>query len=1061
MALIRSGSVGTESPYLQYELYADQTGGSVNNRTIKITLKVKISSGYYGYPANWRANINGTWSGWMRLKGTESWNKNDGFRTFEYSATTDVGTTSSKAITVGFGVDSYNGDDSWDSTVTGSFTVGATNRPPNPPSNIIVRNGNSANSPVLNAGIVPENITTLFITWNAGSDPDGDQLTYALNESINNGGYVQRDFGTDLAHSYNTNGWDEGGTIQFYVDARDTKGAWSSKTYSGVLTKNRLTAGTIYEYSNNINFNTKSFEARFRGGSNTDKSAVTYSCYSDSITIYNQTYTSDTKQTILIWRTGDATPASNQPYIKFNELVELYRSNNFTGTLSMGLFSKNTHGTKKSTAAAAVQVDLRVAPNPAKGQNISTNTSYSPIYKKVASSNNYYFIPDGSNVCRVHWNLGSGKLGEDVRYEVYVSYNNGGWQKLADVPQGTSNYAYYNHVIPKQTVSQQFKYLIRTVTSYGYYSDAITPAETLHFYNTPGISVGTMTRGATTCDVKVTVKTNTSIPNVGTVGSWLTKPATSRGNLNASQGEQNIAVTGLTDAGTYTLKVTYNDNTGFSGNQVRDIAIGQNTPIFFINKYGIGVNGERASSNHSLSVRGNAYVEGGIKLRDKAGLDCNTYRPDEFWVNRTGNTSPNRPADWCTVFNIGIGSSSNFQLASTYGSAPGFWVRGRHDTSGNYHPWAKVYTTQNKPTPAEIGAAASSHTISMKSGHHSDWNNSSAMNGKTYMGGWHGNLTSGTVGYISLGANGASTLDLFIDGEVYVKENQKVYHPGNKPTAAEIGALPLSGGTLTGDLTISRGRRFRAIGGGATLEMGGGDNDVFIHNTTSLSYLQFHNNGNLYINSNLIGTPTYPIIDRDTNRWWQKIAPVMSDGVIEIGRYIDFHRANSDGADYTARFDANGNCIWCSTSIVQGSDRELKENIKYLDDEPALLTTEESSSTLFKDFIKDFKFATYNYIGSGGKCFGFIAQDIAEHPVGKLLLQEHEMDVINKETREIEGTETTLAFGLADYTSVVAKALQEEIREKDEKIIELESRLEKLENIIKDYESFIKSNKRK
>ena len=704
MALIRSGSVGTESPYLQYELYADQTGGSVNNRTIKITLKAKISSGYYGYPANWRANINGTWSGWMRLKGTESWNKNDGFRTFEYSATTDVGTTSSKAITVGFGVDSYNGDDSWDSTTTGSFTVGATNRPPNPPSNIIVRNGNSANSPVLSAGIVPENITTLYITWSAGSDPDGDQLTYVLNESINNGGYVQRDFGTDLAHSYNTNGWDEGGTIQFYVDAKDTKGAWSNKTYSGVFTKNRLTAGTIYEYSNNINFNTKSFEARFRGGSNTDKSAVTYSCYSDSITIYNQTYTSDTKQKILIWRTGDATPASNQPYIKFNELVELYRSNNFTGTLSIGLFSKNTHGTKKSTAAAAVQVDLRVAPNPAKGQNISTNTSYSPIYKKVASSNNYYFIPDGSNVCRVHWNLGSGKLGEDVRYEVYVSYNNGGWQKLADVPQGTSNYAYYNHVIPKQTVSQQFKYLIRTITSYGYYSDAITPAETLHFYNTPGIAVGTITRGATTCDVKVTVKTNTSIPNVGTVGSWRTEPATSSGNLNASQGEQNIAVTGLTDAGTYTLKVTYNDNTGFSGNQVRDIAIGQNTPIFLINKYGAGVNGYKATSNYSLSVKGSVYLDG-LKIRDRERLDCNTYNPLEFWTNRTVGASPNRPTNYCTVFNIGADYNSNFQLACSYASwDTNFWVRGRVDTSGNYHPWAKVYTTLNKPTATDVGA---------------------------------------------------------------------------------------------------------------------------------------------------------------------------------------------------------------------------------------------------------------------------------------------------------------------------------------------------------------------
>lgn len=1036
MALIRSGSVGTESPYLQYELYADQTGGSVNNRTIKITLKAKISSGYYGYPANWRANINGTWSGWMRLKGTESWNKNDGFRTFEYSATTDVGTTSSKAITVGFGIDSYNGDDTWDSTVTGSFTVGATNRPPNPPSNIIVRNGNSANSPVLSAGIVPENITTLYITWSAGSDPDGDQLTYALNESINNGGYVQRDFGTDLAHSYNTNGWDEGGTIRFYVDARDTKGAWSNKTYSGVFTKNRLTAGTIYEYSNNINFNTKSFEARFRGGSNTDKSAVTYSCYSDSITIYNQTYTSDTKQKILIWRTGDATPASNQPYIKFNELVELYRSNNFTGTLSMGLFSKNTHGTKKSTVAAVVQVDLRVAPNPARNQSIVANSNHSPIYKKVASSNNYYFIPDGSNVCRVHWNLGSGKLGESVRYEVYVSYNNGGWQKLADVPQGTNDYAYYNHIIPKQTVSQQFKYLIRTITSYGYHSDAITPAQTLHFYNTPGIAVGTITRGATTCDVKVTVKTNTSIPNVSTVGSWLTNPATSRGNLSASQGEQNIAVTGLTDAGTYTLKVTYNDNTGFSSNQVRDIAIGQNTHIFFINKYGIGVNGEKADNNYATKTKGGMEIS-----RSGDGASLLHFNTERGWAFKQGGTGPETSLDLVSDVN-----GKNFRIMSPSRNKSIIFSVSDTASSGMFIDGNKVYHAGSKPTPADIGA------LSLRGG---------TLTGDLYVSGNGKNVRLGTGGsdvYLNNTKSG-KYLQLKDDGTLAYSDSV-IYHAGRKPTPADIGALSLNGGTLNGNLVINN-NRLKITGASTNLEIGIGGNDLFFKNTKSNSYLQFHNNGNLYINSLLIGTQMYPIIDRDTNRWFQKIAPVMNDGVMEIGRYIDFHRANNDGADYTTRLDANGNVLWCSSSIAQNSDREVKENIKYLDDEPMLLSVKGGSSTPFKDFIKDFKFATYNYKGSKGKCFGFVAQDIAEHPVGKLLLQEHEMDIINKKTREIEGTETTLAFNLADYTSVVAKALQEEIREKDEKIIELESRLEKLENIIKDYESFIKSNKRK
>lgn len=963
MALIRSGSVGTESPYLQYELYADQTGGSVNNRTIKITLKAKISSGYYGYPANWRANINGTWSGWMRLKGTESWNKNDGFRTFEYSATTDVGTTSSKAITVGFGIDSYNGDDTWDSTVTGSFTVGATNRPPNPPSNIIVRNGNSANSPVLNAGIVPENITTLYITWSAGSDPDGDQLTYALNESVNNGGYVQRDFGTDLAHSYNTNGWDEGGTIRFYVDARDTKGAWSNKTYSGVFTKNRLTAGTIYEYSNNINFNTKSFEARFRGGSNTDKSAVTYSCYSDSITIYNQTYTSDTKQKILIWRTGDATPASNQPYIKFNELVELYRSNNFTGTLSIGLFSKNIHGTKKSTVAAVVQVDLRVAPVAPSSVSITGGKA-----KKTIAGSTVY-LPNGTDDITFSWKASTNPLNAPFSYHLYEVYN-GEATRIATVGSNSTSYSYVRPPQLNDVASLAFK--VVATTSYGYSSEKTSNQIRLEYYNPPTISVGEISRKDTSASVNVLIKINTSIPSVQGTGTWECSN-NQKGNITTSS--NNINITNLKSDSTYSLIILYNDNSGLSTSRRESISIGKNLPIFSINKFGVGVNGEKADNNYATKTKGGMDI-----IRTGDGASLLHFGTERGWAFKQGGT----------------GAGTSLDLVSDVG-----------DKSFRIMP-----PSRNKS--------------------------------------------------ISFSVSDTTSSSILIDGN-------KVYHAGSKPTPAEIGAapashthnyLPLTGGTLTGNLVINN-NRLVITGASTNLEIGVGGNDLFFKNTKAGSYLQFHNNGNLYINSLLIGTQLYPIIDRDTNRWFQKIAPVMNDGVIEIGRYIDFHRANNDGADYTARFDANGNFIWCSTSIVQNSDREVKENIKYLDDEPMLLSVKGGSSTPFKDFIKDFKFATYNYKGSKGKCFGFIAQDIVKNPVSKLLLQEHEMDIINKKTREIEGTETTLAFGLADYTSVVAKALQEEIREKDEKIIELESRLEKLENIIKDYESFIKSNKRK
>lgn len=183
-------------------------------------------------------------------------------------------------------------------------------------------------------------------------------------------------------------------------------------------------------------------------------------------------------------------------------------------------------------------------------------------------------------------------------------------------------------------------------------------------------------------------------------------------------------------------------------------------------------------------------------------------------------------------------------------------------------------------------------------------------------------------------------------------------------------------------------------------------------------------------------------------RWWNIMTTVGGDGVTEIGKYIDFHKSSSDTSDYTVRLDATGSNLWCSTTIAQASDRNLKENIVYLDDEVMAISSKETSQTKFKDFIKDFKFATYNYKGSDGRSFGFIAQDIIEDEVAKYFIAEVSREIVNKETNDIEGVENSLCFGLADYTSVIAKALQEEIIEKDEKIKSLELRLEKIEKLL-------------
>ena len=1000
MALIASATYGSY-PGMRYEFYAEQTGGSGNSRTIKLTLKLKCggnsSSSWYGYAVNWRGYVNGTWSGWATVKGTESWNATQDFRTYSTTITTDVGTTSSKAINVGFATDSQI-DADWDFSKTDwSFTVGATNRAPSAPSNLTVRTQQGGASL---SGTISENINSFYIDWSAASDADGDTIYYDLQEQRNGGSWTTIDGnGTDTAHAFNTVGG-EGTSYRYWVDARDSKGAHSANgVYSATITKNVFTMDTLAS-SSTIDYNAAQLSFTFSGGKNTQSGvSITRKLTCDNgITVYNATNITSSPITVKINKGQEG--GTTGPYINWNDIKAKFATSSAKGkgTLTFTLTGTNSNGTTK-TSAKAISVNIQTNPNAVSNQQISTNQNESTNYLTIANGNKY-FIPDGTKVMRVKWNAATGKLGEPVSYKLYVAYGSGGWNWLADLATGTT---YYNHAIAKQTVSQQVKYKIVSVSTFNanLTAEATTPAQTLHFYNAPGLTQGTITRSSTSADVVFTVKTNSSIPNISTTGSWqcfnrgtTTNPVSSATSIGASQSAQTITVKNLTDEGTYDLYITYNDNTGLSSAQKTPaIQIGQNLPVFFVNKYGIGVNGAQANSAIALNVKGAANVSnilnsnllGGSGAHGSTKVsDLNNIWKSGFYDVEGAANQPFGGWNWvinCAHTNNRDGYKYGFQIASGNGGNQYAMRSTNVRGEGN---WSVLYHTNNKPTPSAIGAAPASH----------------------------------------------------------------------KHTPADIGAapashthdyLPLTGGTLTGDLTISRDRRYKAIGrNNNNLEMGAGDNDVFIHNTASGSYLQFHNNGNLYINSLLIGTQTYPVIDRDTNRWWQKIAPVMHDGVIEIGRYIDFHKSYSDGADYTARFDANGNLLWCSTSIAQGSDRKLKENIKYLDDEPALLTTEEeSSSTLFKDFIKDFKFATYNYIGSEGRCFGFIAQDIVEHPVSKLLLQEHEMDVINKETREIEGTETTLAYNLADYTSVVAKALQEEIIEKDEKIIELETKLKK------------------
>ena len=102
--LIKTGTLGSGSPLVAYELYAEQTAASGTSRTIKVTAKFKVnggSSSYYSYPCNWRARVGNSYGAYEEMKSNTRWSGSDAYRTFSQTIKIDVGTTSSTSITVG------------------------------------------------------------------------------------------------------------------------------------------------------------------------------------------------------------------------------------------------------------------------------------------------------------------------------------------------------------------------------------------------------------------------------------------------------------------------------------------------------------------------------------------------------------------------------------------------------------------------------------------------------------------------------------------------------------------------------------------------------------------------------------------------------------------------------------------------------------------------------------------------------------------------------------------------------------------------------------------------
>lgn len=928
MALIKTGNIGGSARGgVDYELYCDQISGNGNERYVDICLRLRVAGNRdpayhssYGFPAQWKAYLNGGYhSGDIQIKGNEYWYSSQNWREFHHKTITNVGTTSAKTISVGFVLDSFGGDNQWDSgLITGQFTVGATNSAPSMWGTITTKyriNGGNWTTITSEAGLqenvlkIPESADCIRVEWIRGSDDKGeDNLTYHLYNQSNESAWSVLYSGRINCYEHYIGSGNEGRSYDYYVKATDSNGASSVNIDTTQFQKNSFTESVIQNISD-IRHGSQEVSIEWTNPSNTLASAndtFSFEIISDKITVYNATAVNDARN-IKIKIVDSATTG---PYILKKDIIKSLPSNAI-GTLNFSLTTTNKFGTRR-TSTRSCNVNLQSPPVPASNISFSLN-SKSTAYKKLASNNTYYFIPNDNDTIHIYWTAGSDNLGGPVTYDVYVSYNDSPWNWLVSGLISTE----YTHIMRKQNAATTIKYLIETRTGYGHLSTSESPTQNIHVYNETTLVTNNIVRTSTSATISYSIKSVNSFDGIiKTIGKWECRlkdsdTLISSGQLANTQGDQSITVNGLKADDQYSLKVIYNDNSGLGKEKESITAIGGVSPIFFVNRYGVGVNGVKADSSYSFNVKGNSNVSGTLR-------------------------------------------------------ASGVQVNGQ-----------SVYHTGNKPTKSDVGL-------------------------------------SNIANYSTTTDINSTASNLYATASMVSKVREEKVNKVNALVSNTL-TFNLEGTNKAGMIGVSA-------------------SDVYIYNNKSDKYLQFQDNGTLTISNQIIGDIRYPIVDRVADRWWGRIAPVMSDGVIEIGKYIDFHETNNGSADYQPRLIAQGGNVVCTGGFVNGSDRRLKEHIMYLDD---FNSTELDKRNAFKDFIKnDLRIAQYKYLKADKLNLGFIAQDVYEHPVGKLFTGHY-------------GEDDMLLYDNACFTAVIARALQEEIREKDEKIKELNNRLNILEDTVK------------
>ena len=200
-----------------------------------------------------------------------------------------------------------------------------------------------------------------------------------------------------------------------------------------------------------------------------------------------------------------------------------------------------------------------------------------------------------------------------------------------------------------------------------------------------------------------------------------------------------------------------------------------------------------------------------------------------------------------------------------------------------------------------------------------------------------------------------------LEGDIVVDERVKVnrtpYSSSGQPATLTMFKATQEGVSHGGGLLVEDVFRFYEPNGSTWLYIDTSE-ETSNHNTKKLT-------GPIEI-SGSTKIRGYEMFYGSISSFWNMIPAVQNDGVMEIGKHLDFHYTSSHSSDYSFRLTNNADGqLTASGTITQGSSRKIKENIEDIE-------LEEAEKILELNPVK------FDYINGAKDRRGFIAEEVNE-----------------------------------------------------------------------------------